>query len=73
MIPPQRILFEKILKNCWIVPATARSREAYSRVLLAFNHGAILDFGGLLLTPNGQIDCVWKDIIAQRLKSLVLC
>ena len=66
MTPPQRILFGELLRDAWVVPATARSREAYGRVALPFGHGAIVDFGGLILTPDGGIDQAWWSVTAPQ-------
>jgi hypothetical protein len=60
MTVAQRILLEDLLGGAWLIPATARNQEAYGRVILRFGHGAILDFGGLILDPEGQIDQTWR-------------
>lgn len=43
-----------------VVPVTARSVEAYSRVQLPFTHGAICSHGGAILDPDGKHDHDWQ-------------
>ena len=66
MTPAQSILFFDLLESAYLVPVTARSREAFSRVRLPFPHGAILDFGGVVLSPDGSVDLRWRSEIAPK-------
>lgn len=44
-----------------VIPVTARSLDAYRRVQLAFDHGAILANGALILNADDEIDQIWFD------------
>jgi hydroxymethylpyrimidine pyrophosphatase-like HAD family hydrolase len=44
-----------------VIPVTARSLDAYHRVQLSFEHGAVLANGALILTPDSEIDQTWFD------------
>ncbi|UQZ90232.1 hypothetical protein C4J81_13885 [Deltaproteobacteria bacterium Smac51] len=57
----QRCLLELFSRQTIVVPTTARNRAAFGRVRFKFNHGAILNYGGLILRPDGQIDESWHD------------
>ncbi|MFM9962645.1 MAG: haloacid dehalogenase [Planctomycetaceae bacterium] len=55
----QRQLFEWLSASTIVIPVTARSWGAFRRVTLPFRHAAILDFGGVVLLPDGQLDEQW--------------
>jgi hypothetical protein len=42
-----------------LVPTTARNRDAFARVSLAFDSWCILDYGGILLDAEGEPDRDW--------------
>ncbi len=42
-----------------LIPVTARSVEALSRVKLNFHHGAVCSHGGTVLNADGSVDQVW--------------
>lgn len=42
-----------------IIPTTARNLTAYRNVTLTFDSLVILDFGGVVLLPDGQLDRDW--------------
>lgn len=42
-----------------MIPATARNLNAYQRVHLAFTSYAVLDYGGIVLNPDGAVDQPW--------------
>jgi hydroxymethylpyrimidine pyrophosphatase-like HAD family hydrolase len=42
-----------------LIPATARNCDAYRRVDLPFSSYAIIDYGGVILTPDGAPDSAW--------------
>lgn len=60
MSPVQKSLVEWLLATADVVPVTARSIEAYSRVQLPFSHGAICAHGGVMLDPAGDLDLPWQ-------------
>lgn len=43
------------------VPVTARNLDAYGRVDIRFVHGAVLNYGGLILDPDGVPDQMWLE------------
>ena len=43
-----------------VIPTTARSLDAFSRVNLGFTSYAILNFGGIILQPDGSIERDWQ-------------
>jgi hypothetical protein len=46
-----------------VIPTTARNRDAFRRVRLPFSGHAILDFGGVILRPDGTPDPGWDAIV----------
>lgn len=55
----QRALFETLARAATVIPTTARNLDAYRRVHLPFQDLAILDFGGVVLLPDGSLDPTW--------------
>lgn len=51
-------------KGALIVPTTARTTDAYKRVSLPFTSYAILNFGGIILTPEGVPEPRWLEQMA---------
>jgi hydroxymethylpyrimidine pyrophosphatase-like HAD family hydrolase len=43
-----------------VIPTTARSLDAFRRVDLGFSSYVVLDFGGIILQPDGAIDRDWQ-------------
>ncbi|WP_415759477.1 trehalose phosphatase [Pseudomonas sp. LT1P18] len=60
MNPVQKSFVEWLLSSTDVVPVTARSVEAFSRVKLPFTHGAICSHGGVILGPDGKLDQEWQ-------------
>lgn len=63
MTPKQRALWEWLMQGACVIPTTARNYDAYRRVALPFSGRAILDFGGVILTEQGQPDPEWDAAI----------
>ena len=59
MNPVQDQWVRWLLSCADVVPVTARSSEAFSRVRLPFRHGAICSHGGSLLHSDGSLDRDW--------------
>jgi hypothetical protein len=59
----QARLFELLGGMGPIIPVTARNLDAYRRVDLPFTGLAILDFGGVILRPDGTPDPDWDAIV----------
>jgi hydroxymethylpyrimidine pyrophosphatase-like HAD family hydrolase len=55
----QKTFVEWLLESADVVPVTARSVEAYSRVQLPFVAGAVCSHGGVILKPDGTLDRDW--------------
>jgi len=58
-----------LLAHSDVVPVTARSVEAYSRVKLPFTAGAICSHGGVMLDVMGRLDYDWNEQMKQTLAS----
>ena len=58
--PAQRAFFSFVSEGMTVIPTTARSLDAYSRVSLGFTSYAILNFGGIILQPDGSIERDWQ-------------
>jgi hydroxymethylpyrimidine pyrophosphatase-like HAD family hydrolase len=58
--PAQRAFFALVSEGMTVIPTTARSLDAFSRVNLGFSSYAILNFGGIVLQPDGSIDRDWQ-------------
>ena len=58
--PAQRALFNFAREGMTVIPTTARNRDAFSRVDLPFDSYAVLNYGGMVLTPGGAVDAMWQ-------------
>jgi len=56
-----------LLAHSDVVPVTARSVEAYSRVKLPFTAGAICSHGGVMVDVVGRVDKDWHEQMKQTL------
>jgi hypothetical protein len=63
MTERQRTLLDWFLQSATVIPTTGRNRDAFRRVDLPFAHGAILNFGGVVLLADGTPDKMWDGII----------
>jgi hypothetical protein len=70
MTDRQRALLDLFARAATVIPTTARNLDAFRRVDLAFGHAAILDFGGVVLTPAGELDAEWDTIIRPQAMAL---
>ena len=71
----QQTLFQLLDAQTCMIPTTARNEDAFRRVRPSFQHGAILNYGGTILTPDGTLDRQWHTVMQSRLRqsrSLVL-
>lgn len=60
-------LFAWLSQTAEVVPVTARGSEAYARVRLPFQHGAVLANGAVILLPDGREDAAWHTEVAGAL------
>jgi hypothetical protein len=70
----QRAFLAMVSEGMTLIPTTARDRDALARVDYPFPHWRIIDFGGIILRPDGTPDPVWlarmKDETATALPGL---
>ncbi|AUZ05718.2 hypothetical protein ADP71_23590 [Vitreoscilla sp. C1] len=43
-----------------MIPVTARNRNAFERVVIEFKHGAVINYGGIVLQADGSLDEAWS-------------
>jgi hydroxymethylpyrimidine pyrophosphatase-like HAD family hydrolase len=55
----QRAFFALMNREMTLIPATARNRDALRRVELPFCSYSIIDYGGVVLEPGGEVDAFW--------------
>jgi hydroxymethylpyrimidine pyrophosphatase-like HAD family hydrolase len=58
-------------RDMTLIPTTARNHDAMSRVDLPFNSYTIIDFGGIVLKPDGSVDEAWAEIISSDMAQAV--
>lgn len=63
--PRQRALIDMLQRDMTLIPATARNADAFSRVRLPqpFSSYAVLDYGGVVLQPGGELDTGWLELM----------
>lgn len=70
----QRDFFAFAQDGMTLIPATARNLNAFQRVHLPFASYAVLDYGGIVLNPDGSVDQSWlarmQDAMAAALPGL---
>jgi hydroxymethylpyrimidine pyrophosphatase-like HAD family hydrolase len=59
----QRAFLDFARDGMTIIPATARNRDAFSRVALPFDSYAVLNYGGMVLAPGGAVDVIWQALM----------
>jgi len=67
--PQQRALTQWIFKSDLVVPVTARTAEAFNRVLLKFNGYAVVSHGATILAPGQTTDHVWTERVDRALET----
>lgn len=55
-----RLLLNWIQQGNTLIPVTARGADAFARVRLPFEHGAIIANGAIILKPSGEEDRGWS-------------
>ena len=58
--PAQRAFFAFASEGMTVIPTTARSLDSFNRVELGFSSYVLLNFGGVILQPGGEIDRDWQ-------------
>lgn len=64
----QRAFFELMHREMTLIPATARNRDAFCRVDLPFSSYSIIDYGGVILEPDGAVDAIWLETMQADMK-----
>lgn len=59
--PAQRSFIAFAQDGMTMIPATARNLNAFSRVDLPFQSWAVIDYGGVVLHPDGSADQEWLE------------
>jgi len=67
--PHQKSILEMLRQAGAVVSVTARSRQAFSRVLVPFDGYAVLSHGAVVLKPDRSVDLDWKETIMDQLKA----
>lgn len=48
-------------QHALVVPVTARNHDSFRRVVLPFDSHAVIDYGAVILNPDGTPDEAWLD------------
>lgn len=70
MTAQQSAMFDWLNSTTELIPVTARSGDAYSRVDLPFRSWAIISNGAVILEPDGQPHKPWAEKMVQTLAPL---
>ena len=66
LISPERSCLIDLISNYKVIPVTARSKDALSRVQLSFNAEKIINFGATILDEKNEVNLTWKDLILKN-------
>jgi len=66
----QSALLDLMFGGATVIPTTARNFDAYRRVDLPFSSVAIINFGGVVLLPDGAPDPEWDARVRPRALAL---
>ena len=66
LISPERRNFIDLISKYTVIPVTARSREALSRVQLSFQKEKIINFGATILDEHNQVNEIWRNSILKQ-------
>ncbi len=59
--PQQQTLLTHWQQSATVIPVTARNYDSYRRVDIAFTHHAIINYGAVILNPDGSVDADWLE------------
>ena len=57
----QQTLLQHWQQSATVIPVTARNYDSYGRVDIHFTHHAIINYGAVILNPDGSIDAHWLE------------
>lgn len=57
--PAQKSFLMLMQQEMTVIPVTARNADAFSRVRWPFPHGAVINYGGVILQSDGSADEGW--------------
>ncbi|HMT92041.1 hypothetical protein [uncultured Thiothrix sp.] len=60
--PWQHEFIHWALEHMIVMPVTARGIKSFQRVQIPFRHGAVCLHGGVILTPEGEIEPAWHGL-----------
>lgn len=63
---PQESFLTLMQKEMTVIPVTARNADAFSRVRWPFEHGAVINYGGIILDSEGIPDQYWLGLSRTR-------
>ena len=63
----QRAFLSMASQSMTLIPTTARNSDAFGRVDLPFDDYKIINYGGVVLAPNGLADQVWLEIMRDEM------
>lgn len=66
----QRFLQNLLQRAGKMIPVTARNLGAFQRVMLSFEHGAVLSHGATILNKDGNTDVMWQMEIHRQVGTL---
>lgn len=61
LTPAQESVLGLFRREMEVIPVTARNADAYARVRLGFTNGAVVNYGGVILDPDGTPEAEWLD------------
>lgn len=59
MTERQRAVFKLLSRTMTLIPVTARDLEAFKRITVPVRNYAVIDYGAVILTPDGDPDSPW--------------
>lgn len=63
----QRAFLAMAQRETTLIPTTARDLDAFARVAIKFHSWVIVNFGGLIKTPDGSLDAHWQQFMAAQM------
>ncbi|RZA33678.1 MAG: hypothetical protein EOP92_19615 [Lysobacteraceae bacterium] len=63
----QRAFFSFVQDGTTVIPTTARDHDGLRRVQLPFESYAIINYGGVVLCPDGSADMPWLEAVRQAM------